>query len=347
MSILTLFPHRLSTTQDFEVYNRCAYQWYLSRCAYFTKYAYNIDLEFGGEFASAIEKVRIAYYKEGHSKEQALQIGVNNIKDSFMVNFAESNISEALKTPEKMIEVLRAYFDEYPLDTTAIVPFELADGSISVEQTFDIELPFNHPETGKPLIMSVKPDLIGMDFQGKFVLVDEKTSKQTGMNDVVNTINCYRTKNQFVQYVFGINHNKAKFGDLDVTHMVIRRVVVTAKAMKEQKVVEEYEFIIDKWYQQEWWANTLKLVADMLTSYKKYKENIAEPSMGAAWQQIAFRKSYGNCESFFKACKFTAHCTSGSAQDLQQLGFEQKVYDKETGTSIPLKEFRTQLGLGG
>jgi hypothetical protein len=171
------------------------------------------------------------------------------------------------------------------------------------------------------------------------------------MNDVVNTINCYRTKNQFVQYVFGINHNKAKFGDLDVTHMVIRRVVVTAKAMKEQKVVEEYEFIIDKWYQQEWWLNTLKLVEDMLSSYAKYKLN--EPiqalvDLKAIPEQrvISFRKSYGNCESFFKACKFTAHCTSGASQDLQQLGFEQKVYDKNTNSSIPLKEFRTQLGLG-
>jgi hypothetical protein len=357
-NFLTLFPHRLSTTQDFEIYNRCSYQWFLSRCAYFTKYAYNIDLEFGGEFASAIEKVRVAYYKDGKSAEEALTIGINNIRDNFAINFAESNIADTLKTPEKMMEVLRAYFEEYPLDSTAIVPFELPNGEISVEQTFDIELPFLHPETSKPLVMSVKPDLIGMDRQGKFVLVDEKTSKQTGMNDYDKTVDCYRTKNQFVQYVFGINHNKEKFGDLKVTHMVIRRVVITAKAMKDMHVVEEYEFIIDEWFQQEWWRNTLLLVEQMLSTYKKYRQEAIGEYTGVTFKNSTpefifkeslpnnpFRKSYGNCEAFFKPCKFTGHCSSGSGQDLQALGFEQKVYDKETGTSIPLSEARKQLGL--
>jgi hypothetical protein len=327
------------------------------RCCYWVKYAYNIDLEFGGEFASAIEKVRVAYYKEGKSTDEALAIGLLHVRDNFSVSFAESNIADTLKTPEKMSEVLRAYFQEYPLDSTAIVPFELSDGSISVEQTFDIELPFNHPETGKPLVMSVKPDMIGMDSHGKFVLVDEKTSKQTGMNDYTKTVDCYRTKNQFVQYVFGINRNKEKFGDLNVTHMVIRRVVVTAKAMKDMNVVEEYEFNIDSWYQQEWWNNTLAMVADMLANYNKFslinpREVDEFPDMAfknsqppSDYKPIPFRKSYGNCEQFFKPCKFTNHCTSKEGQDLQAQGFEQKVFNKETKNEIPLVEFRRQLGL--
>lgn len=346
-NILTLFPHRLSTTQDFEKYNQCPYLWFLQRCCYFTKYAYNIDLEFGSEFASAIEKVRVAFYKDGKSVEEALAIGLLHIRDNFSVSFAESNIADTLKTPEKMSEVLRAYFNEYPLDSTAIVPFELADGSISVEQTFDIELPFNHPETGKPLVMSVKPDMIGMDSHGKFVLVDEKTSKQTGMNNYTQTVDCYRTKNQFVQYVFGINHNKEKFGDLNVTHMVIRRVVVTAKAMKDMNVVEEYEFNIDLWFQQEWWNNILHLVREMIESYlhRKALDRIPDRPEIEAYRKIAFRKSYGNCEQFFKPCKFTNHCTSKEGQDLQSQGFEQKVYNKETDSSIPLSEARQQLGL--
>lgn len=342
--VLTLFPHRLSTTQDFEPYNQCSYKWYLQRCCYYTKYAYNIDLEFGGEFASAIEKVRVAYYKDGKSTDEALAIGLLHIRDNFSVSFAESNIADTLKTPEKMTEVLRAYFSEYPLDSTAIIPFELADGSISVEQTFDIELPFLHPETSKPLIMSVKPDMIGMDSNGKFVLVDEKTSKQTGMNDYTKTVDCYRTKNQFVQYVFGINHNKEKFGDLNVTHMVIRRVVVTAKAMKDMNVVEEYEFNIDAWYQQEWWRNILALVEEMLLNYELFKtKQDGTNTQNINKDFIAFRKSYGNCEQFFRPCKFTNHCTSQEGQDLQAQGFEQKVYDKETKTEIPLAEFRNQL----
>ena len=347
-NVLTLFPHRLSTTQDFEVYNTCSYKWFLQRCCYYTKYAYNIDLEFGSEFASAIEKVRVAYYKEGKSTNEALAIGLLHIRDNFSVSFAESNIADTLKTPEKMSEVLRAYFNEYPLDSTAIVPFGLTDGSISVEQTFDIELPFMHPETCKPLIMSVKPDMVGMDSHGKFVLVDEKTSKQTGMNDYTKTVDCYRTKNQFVQYVFGINRNKEKFGDLNVTHMVIRRVVVTAKAMKDMNVVEEYEFNIDLWFQEEWWNNTLLMVEQMLDNYHRLITMQEFSDFGTdapAYKKIAFRKSYGNCEQFFKPCKFTNHCTSKGGQDLQAQGFEQKVYDKETKNEIPLVEFRKQLGL--
>jgi hypothetical protein len=129
--------------------------------------------------------------------------------------------------------------------------------------------------------------------------------------------------------------------------MVIRRVVITAKAMKEQKVVEEYEFVIDEWYQQEWWRNTLALVESMLASYAKYSM-LTKTTSGINdnhYSTIAFRKSYGNCESFFKPCKYTAHCSSKAGQDLQALGFEQKVYDKNTKTEISLRDARQQLGL--
>ncbi len=86
----------------------------------------------------------------------------------------------------------------------------------------------------------------------------------------------------------------------------------------------------------------------MLTAYSKYTgvlnlatgryETMEEPSR-------AFRRSYGNCEQFFSPCHLTGHCTDGTKQDLQRLGYQQLVYDKETNETISLVERRKNLGL--
>jgi len=126
--------------------------------------------------------------------------------------------------------------------------------------------------------------------------------------------------------------------------MVVRRVVITDGKLfdksranygnipKNSNIVEQYEFAIDEWYQKTWWENTLKLVEEMLASYMNY-----------SGLKVPFRRAYGNCERYFRPCALTAHCTSSSFQDLYQLGYEQKVYDKESATHIPLVDYRKSI----
>lgn len=340
MNYLNLFPLRLSTTQDFELYNQCPYKWLTLRCEYWTKYSYNNHIEFGKEFAAALQTTRQAYYYELKPAQEAINLGLQQILDTFAVIFQEG--SSDLKTPAKMQEVFARYFVEYPLDND-IVPFILPNGELSVEQSFDIELPFLHPELNVPLIISAKPDLIGIDTRGDVYLVDEKTASQSGLNDVVKSTDKYRTRNQFIQYVTLLNRNNLTGTD-KIKHVDVRRVVITKTKLNDRKtglipkdatVVESYKFNIDEWFQTEWWYTTLELVEEMLAAYDKHTKGATR----------AFQRRYGNCEQFFNPCELTHNCSSGSAQDLERMGYIQQWRDKDTGESMPMRDKRISLRL--
>jgi hypothetical protein len=341
MNYLNLFPLRLSTTQDFELYNRCPYLWLKLRCEYWTKYSYNIHLEFGKEFASALQTTRVAYYKDLLPAREAINLGLNQILDTFAVTFQEDN-GNGLKTPAKMQEVFERYFVEFPLDYD-IVPFILANGELSVEQSFDIELPFEHPELGIPLIISAKPDIIGYDNRDIIHLKDEKTASQSGLTDVIKTTNKYRVQNQGIQYVTLINRNNLLGEGRKITQMGYRRIPITKTKLSDRSgaipknsvVVEEYSFTMDAWYQEEWWQTTLLLVEEMLIAYKKHTAGVPR----------AFNRRYGNCEKMFQPCELTMNCSSGSAQDLERNGYVQMYRDKDTGEERPMREKRIKLGL--
>ncbi len=344
---LSFFPLQLSTTQDVEVYNRCPYLWSKFRIEWWRRYTYNNHIEFGKEFASALETTRKAYYKECLTAQDSINLGLQQILETFGETFQPSSFNEDIKTPAKMQEVFVKYFEEFPLDSD-LTPFLLPNGELSVEQRYDIELPYLHPELNVPLILSAKPDILGIDSNGNVCLVDEKTASQSGMADMVKSTDKYRTRNQFVQYTTLINNNNLLGEGKRITQAKVRRVVITkiklidsSKANKglipkTSKVVEEYSFDIDRWYQDTWWNTTLDIVGEMLESYKKYKEN----------DTMAFRRRYGNCESFFNPCELTQHCTSGAAQAMERLGYAQLWHDKDANITLPLVDKRKELNLG-
>jgi hypothetical protein len=184
-------------------------------------------------------------------------------------------------------------------------------------------------------------------------LKDEKTAGQSGLGQDggAKQTDKYRTKNQFVQYVTIWNKfikdklNLPTVRNYEIKQVHVRRVVITKGGLVDAKtglipankrVVENYIFNIDRWYQEEWWLTTLDLIREMLECYERLSFNEASR---------AFRRSYGNCEQFFSPCHLTGHCTDGSKQDLERLGYQQLVFDKETGISISLEERRKQLKL--
>jgi len=348
----TFFPEVLSTTQDIELFTQCPHKWYLKRCLKLHKYSYNSDLEAGGEFAKAMEITRNAYYKEGKSEKEAIELGKTSILESYGATYAEQKYPDTIKTPEKITEIFTRMFEEHPLDFAAIIPFEMSDGKLSVEQDFSIHLPYNHPETGKPLILKCKLDMLGMKDNIVYV-VDEKTAKSV-LTDSIKQTDLLRTQNQFVQYVTVANKCKEKFGNLTVTHVRINKCVIKAKYAKDEEVIHPYEFVIDAWFQKTWWNNMLYLVKDMLNKYDQFltlqqdyrnfqKEN-QKQAMEQCQDKVIFPRAYGlSCTSFFKPCPFTSHCTSSLSQDIFEEGYRQIVKDSRTAyEEIPLKIYKQQ-----
>ena len=353
----TLFPNQLSVSRDLEIFPICNYKWFLQRCCRLYKYATNVDLEAGGEFAKAMEIVRNAYYKDGLSEEAAVELGGNNILTSYAETYNRNTWKESVKSPEKMAEVLRSMFKENSMEDTTIVPFEMSDGELSVEQEFSVELPIVNPDTGKPIILKGLLDMLGM--RGNTVFgVDEKTCKSV-LTDTILQADLLRTSNQFVCYVNLANKNKEKFGDVEVTHFKVHKCKVKEKYNKSENVVEGYEFLIDIWFQKAWWENMLYLVNDMVGKYLRFKatqvyvnsyqadnnDYDAEFDLHTLQNIVFFPRSYGHaCTLFFKPCIFTYHCTSGSGQNLLEQGFKQVVLESGTkGYEIPLHDWRKHV----
>ena len=355
----SLFPEVLTVTRDFELYGSCKYKWFLQRCLRLTKYSYNNDLEAGSEFAAAMEVIRVAYYKGGMTEKQAVAFGVKHLLTNFGKSYAEADYQDDLKTPEKMAEVLERMFHENSMEDSTIAPFEMADNELSVEQDFSIELPFEHPDTGKPLVLKGILDMLGSR-DGVIFGVDEKTCKSV-LTDADKQADLLRTSNQFVCYVNLANKNKEKFGGNEVTHFRVNKCKIKKNYGKTEQVVEGYEFLIDLWFQKTWWNNMLYQVEDMIKSYKKFcsiqmeldddykimwdDEVLTEVAKEKLKDEVVFPRSYGNsCTLFFRPCIFTYHCTSGSAQDLLADGFQQIVNDNRTkGTTVPLHDWRKHL----
>lgn len=340
----TLFPEVLSTTQDIEIFTQCPYKWFLKRCARMHKYAYNSDLEAGSEFAKAMEITRTAFYKENLPEYEAVALGRKYILESYGETYASQSFPDTIKTPEKLAEVFGKMFEEHPMGESSIIPFEMEDGSLSVEQDFTIELPFKHPETGLPLKLKCKLDMLGTD--GNVVYVEDDKTAKSVLADAIKQLDLLRTQNQFVQYVTVANRNNEKFGNMNVTQVRVNKCVIKAKYAKGEDVVKSYDFQVDLWFQNEWWNNLLFLIKDMICKYTIFKINQIDSRNGEIVEDnVIFPRAYGAaCTLFFRPCAFTYHCTSGNNQDLFEEGYKQIVCDSRTNfTEIPLKEYKRNL----
>jgi hypothetical protein len=326
---LSFFPETLSTSRDFEVYNNCQYKWYKLRCAAWSRSTYNNDLSAGGEFAKSMELTRNAYYKEGKNESDSIKVGVDNLQKDFTNNYYFANSEDSVKTPAKMVEVFKKYFDEYPLDSRSITPLELGDGSIAVEQDFSIELPFTNPDTGKPIILKCKLDMLGQRDNVVYV-VDEKTCKSVLTSHEMQ-LDLLRTQNQFVQYVTIGNMQKDILGnDLNITHVCIRKCKIKKSYAKNENIVESYEFQVDTWFQKTWYDNLLNIVENMLLTYNTLKTT----------GNNKFIRNYSHgCTAFFRPCILTKHCTSAFYQDITEEGFVQQVHTSTMSEPMKLSDF--------
>ena len=74
-----------------------------------------------------------------------------------------------------MWQAVEFYFEEYPLDGDSIKPYKFEDGRTGIEFTFGIPIPINHPDSGDPIVLAGRFDLLGY-YNDLLAVVDEKTT---------------------------------------------------------------------------------------------------------------------------------------------------------------------------
>lgn len=141
------------------------------------------------------------------------------------------------KTLDRMVGALEFYFSRYPLDSDPCRLTTLA-GQPACEWSFALPLPFNHPDTGEPLLYAGRTDAI-VDFAGGRYILDDKTTSSLGES----WSRQWSLRSQFTGYAWAA----ATLG-MPVKGVVVRGVsILKTKYDTAQAIVGQAPWKIDRW----------------------------------------------------------------------------------------------------
>jgi hypothetical protein len=193
----------------------------------------SIHLVAGRAYAKGLEVARLAYMR-GADPEECLLLGTQALMEDY--GDAECPDTEA-KTLDRMVGALEFYFSEYPLDDDPARIAVIA-GVPAVEWRFALPLPFNHPDTGEPLLYAGRTDAI-MDFCGARYPEDDKTTKQLGSKWAKQ----WELRSQFMGYAWA-----GRELGLGFQGTLVRGVsILKTKYETAQAIVNSPDWKIDEW----------------------------------------------------------------------------------------------------
>jgi hypothetical protein len=233
----------------------------------------SIHLTAGGAYAKGLEVARLAYC-EGQHPASCLELGI----EALIKEYGDADCGDSPKSVDRMVGALEFYFDQYPLDTDPAQIARIA-GVPAVEWSFALPLPFNHPETGQPLIYAGRTDAL-MDFAGGLYAEDDKTTSQLG----ASWSRQWDLRSQFTGYCWAMR----ELG-LNPAGVLVRGVsILKTKYDTAQAIVNEPAWKIDQWVQ-----HRNHLIKQMLAAYQ---EGYFEPALDETCLE------YGQCLFKEKVC---------------------------------------------
>lgn len=136
----------------------------------------SIHLHTGGALASALCEARLAFYQHGDSREVAEAKGLAKLWKEYGTPQTDEYTT---KTWDRVTAAYEYYLDQFPLGKD-LAPVDLS-GKPAVECSFSIPIEgISHPQTGDPIIIAGRYDMLGMLPNGSLWCVDEKTTSRMG-----------------------------------------------------------------------------------------------------------------------------------------------------------------------
>lgn len=136
----------------------------------------SVHLHAGKAYAEGIEKARSAFYIDGKSPAESLEIGL------FALLHAYGDFEcppESAKSAERTAGALEYYFSQYRLGEDKAIPMTLPGGKRGIEFSFLEPLEILHPTTGDPILYSGRMDMM-CNYEGMKLGEDDKTTSQLG-----------------------------------------------------------------------------------------------------------------------------------------------------------------------
>jgi len=251
---------------------KCAFSDFL----YYKSRFSSVHLVAGRAFASGLEAGRRAFYIEGKPAGEAIALGWEECVRDYGY-FAPD--AESPKSWERMAGALEYYFEAYPLGADGAKPHVFRKDTHGIEFSFVEPLPVTHPETGLPLLLSGRADMVADAFGGLF-LYDEKTTGQLGKK----WIEQWDHRSQFTAYCWGLRAHGIK-----PTGIVVRGVAIRKEGYDTMQAIT---YRAD-WEVERWLRMTCRVLELMKASWLlgEYEYNLD----GAC-------NEYGGC-GFSRPCK--------------------------------------------
>lgn len=265
----------------------------------------NPDLHAGKSFAQGLEAARLAFYAQGKTPEESEAIGMGALMQAYGTYQCPP---ENPKSFERMCGALEYYFDEFPLTSDACTPIVLeASGKRAIEFNAIEPLPIDHPQTGHPLLYSVRLDMLANFADGLYV-EDDKTAKQLGESWVKK----WDLSPQVSGYIWAVD----KALGIRPKGALIRGVsILKTQYGKAQAITYRAP-----WQIQEWLDTTCELLEEMISKWKKGR----------------WRKVLGDPCSSYGGCQFRSICLSENPEPWLNQYFERRKWDPVTRTETKL-----------
>lgn len=299
------FPHVIDST-IISNFRSCPRKAQLSYFEHWKPKSKSTDLHAGGAFAKGLEAGRKAFFEQGFSARDAEAIALKALVE-FYGDFipAESNP----KTLDRMCGALEFYFSEYPFGIDSAIPITTPTGRRGIEFSFLEPIEIMHPETGDPICIAGRADMIA-DFAGSVFIFDEKTTKQLGPSWSKK----WEMRSQFTCYCWA-----ALRSGMQVAGTIVRGVsILKTKYETQQAITYRAPWEIDRWYEQ-----VLRDINNMICCWQEgyWDYNLDESC-----------NDYGNC-TFYQVCK-SANPDSYLAAD-----FERRVWDPTIHKELSYEDY--------
>lgn len=267
--------------------------------------AVKVDLHAGGAYADGMKAMRRAFFIDGKTREQAVEIGVAAIYDSYG-NFQTPPKSN--KSVGGMAGALVYYEQEFPLDKEKYAPM-LLDGRWMIEVGCSFGTGLTHPVTGKEIEYAFNFDCLALDADdGKSVwVVDEKTTSQMGDKwanqwflDAQMTGYCWAAR-RLIQ-------DSGLYGQCEVKGAIINGVAIRTHDYSCLRL----SVYRQDWELERWWTQVTKDIYRWINRFEHQNHN-----------QVFDHA----CAHYLNPCEYAPLCSSRNPERLFDGSYVQKFWD--------------------
>lgn len=254
----------------------------------------SVHLHAGKAFASGLEAARKAFYLEGRTANDAMEIGLGKLLTEYG-DFACPE--DSAKSATRMAGAFEYYFSQYPMASDHCVPADLPGGVKGIEFSFAEPIGLRHPQTNDPIIYAGRFDMLAK-YAGALYGEDDKTTSSLG----ASWSKQWDLRSQFTAYCWG-----AEQAGLHLNGFIVRGVsILKTKYDTQQAITYRPKWEIERWYRQ--------MMRDVTRMIFMWEEGYWDYALDHACDD------YGGC-MFRKICK------SSDPQTWLEADFERRHWD--------------------